>query len=174
MSRNAPPPIETERKYIIRIPDIATLRRCERYSASRIEQIYLLSDPGKTRRIRRRLTRGRTVYTETTKIRISPMSCFEQEHRISEQRYQQLKALRDPARVTVRKVRHTFYVGRQMFEIDIYPFRRNSCVLETEIPDESTVVTLPPFLQVIREVTGDRRYSNAALACAVPEDWEEE
>lgn len=168
-------PIETERKYIIRIPDIARLRRCDGYSASRIEQIYLPSPgPGKTHRIRRRLTHGKVSYTETLKTRISAMSCLEDEHPIDEETYKELKRARDPARHPVRKVRHTFYIGTQKYEIDVYPFRRHSCVLETEIPSESTAVTLPDFLDVVRDVTGDRRYSNAALARGIPEDWKEE
>ena len=66
-----------------------------------------------------------------------------------------------------------FYIGNQSYEIDIYPQKNRSCILETEIPSEECAVTLPGFLHVIREVTGDRRYTNASIAKEFPDDWQE-
>lgn len=168
------PPIETERKYIIRIPRTSDMRGCEKYSCSAIEQIYLPSAAGTTHRIRHRLTAGKSIYTETVKTRISAMSCIEEEKVISREEYFGLKAKRDRNRRIVKKNRHTFLFGTQIFEIDIYPFRKNSCVMETELKTEFDRPALPPFIRVIKEVTGDHRYSNAALASRIPDDWKEE
>ena len=168
------PPIETERKFIIRIPRTADMRRCQRYSCSAIEQIYLPSAAGVTHRIRRRLTAGTSVYTETVKTRISAMSCIEEEKQISKEEYFRLKEKRDFNRRIVKKNRHTFLYGDQIFEVDIYPFRKNSCVMETELKNESEHPALPPFVKVVKEVTGDHRYSNASLAQSIPADWNEE
>ena len=168
------PPIETERKYIIRIPKAADMRGCERYSCSAIEQIYLPSVSGTTHRIRHRLTAGKSIYTETLKTRLSAMSCIEEEKEITKAEYFNLKGQRDRGRRIVKKNRHTFFFGGQIFEIDIYPFRKNSCVMETELKSEKERPALPPFIRVIKEVTGDHRYSNAALASRIPEDWKEE
>ena len=168
------PPIETERKYIIRIPRTADMKECKSYSCSAIEQIYLPSEAGVTHRIRRRLTAGRSVYTETVKTRISAMSCIEDEKEIAKEEYARLKSLRDRNRRIVKKNRHTFLYEGQVFEIDIYPFRKNSCVMETELQSESERPALPPFVKVVKEVTGDHRYSNASLARCIPNDWHEE
>lgn len=168
------PPIETERKFIIRIPHTSDMRRCQSYSCSAIEQIYLPSSAGVTHRIRRRLTAGTSVYTETVKTRISAMSCIEEEKEIPKEEYCRLKGLRDKNRRIVKKNRHTFLYGGQVFEIDIYPFRKNSCVMETELKNESERPALPPFVKVVKEVTGDHRYSNASLAKSIPTDWQEE
>ena len=167
------PPIETERKYIIRIPRTQDMRGCRGYSCSAIEQIYLPSAPGVTHRIRRRLTAGKSVYTETVKTRLSAMSCIEEEKQIPKEEYARLKSQRDKNRRIVKKNRHTFVYGEQTFEIDIYPFRKNSCVMETELKSELERPTLPPFIRVVKEVTGDHRYSNAALAKRIPDDWRE-
>ena len=167
-------PIETERKFIIRIPRTSDMRRCQGYSCSAIEQIYLPGAAGVTHRIRRRLTAGKSVYTETKKTRISPMSCIEEEKEIPKEEYSRLKATRDRNRRIVKKNRHTFVYGGQVFEIDIYPFRKNSCVMETELKSESEHPKLPPFIRVVKEVTGDHRYSNASLARCIPNDWHEE
>ena len=167
------PPIETERKYIIRIPRISDMRGCRSYSCSAIEQIYLPSAPGVTHRIRRRLTAGKSIYTETVKTRLSAMSCIEEEREIPREEYSRLKGQRDRNRRIVKKNRHTFVYGEQIFEIDIYPFRKNSCVMETELQSEMERPALPPFIRVVKEVTGDHRYSNAALAKRIPDDWKE-
>ena len=173
MEEKQMPPIETERKYIIRIPRISDMRGCRDYSCSAIEQIYLPSAPGITHRIRRRLTAGRSIYTETVKTRLSAMSCIEEEKEIAREEYSRLKGQRDRNRRIVKKNRHTFVYGEQTFEIDIYPFRKNSCVMETELHSEMERPALPPFIKVVKEVTGDHRYSNAALAKRIPEDWKE-
>ena len=167
------PPIETERKYIIRIPRTSDMKECRDYSCSAIEQIYLPSAPGTTHRIRRRLTAGKSIYTETVKTRLSAMSCIEEEKEIPREEYARLKGQRDRNRRIVKKNRHTFVYGEQTFEVDIYPFRKNSCVMETELKSEMDRPALPPFIKVVKEVTGDHRYSNAALAKRIPDDWRE-
>lgn len=167
------PPIETERKFLIDMPDIALLRRQKGYRKSRIEQVYLPDLPGVTHRIRARRTKGKTVYTETKKTRISPMSAIEEEREITADEYHRLRLTRDKKRRIVYKTRHLFYIGNQSYEIDIYPQKNRSCILETEIPSEECAVTLPDFLHVIREVTGDRRYTNASIAKEFPDDWQE-
>ena len=83
MEEKPMPKVETERKFIIRIPRTSDMRSCEGYSCSAIEQIYLPGSVGITHRIRRRLTAGKLVYTETVKKRISQMSCIEEEKEIT-------------------------------------------------------------------------------------------
>lgn len=168
-----PVPIETERKFLIDMPDLSILQRQRGYRKSRIEQIYLSDMQGVTHRIRKRKTGRKTVYTETVKTRLSSMSAVEEEREITVAQYAELKKKRDKKKRIVYKTRHLFYIGTQSYEIDVYPQKNRSCILETEIPSEECEVTLPAFLHVIREVTGDRRYSNASLAGAFPSDWKE-
>lgn len=167
------PPIETERKFLIDMPDLTVLRRQKGYRKSRIEQVYLPDAPGVTHRIRARKTKGKTVYTETIKTRISAMSAIEDEKEITAEEYHRLRLARDKKRRIVYKTRHLFYINGQSYEIDVYPQKNRSCILETELPSEESEVILPDFLHVIREVTGDRRYTNASLAKEFPEDWRE-
>ena len=54
------------------------------------------------------------------------------------------------------------------YEIDLFPFWLDRALCEIQVSDEAVPVTLPPELTVIREVTDDAAYSNAALAGAVP------
>ena len=61
------------------------------------------------------------------------------------------------------------YEGKE-FEIDVYPFWQDKAVMEIELTDETETVKLPPEIEIIKEVTRDRRYTNAALAREIPLD----
>jgi CYTH domain-containing protein len=62
------------------------------------------------------------------------------------------------------KKRYTFSLGALVAEIDVYPFFSDFCVMEIELPTEATVPEIPDFIRVIKEVTGEKAYSNRALA----------
>lgn len=52
----------------------------------------------------------------------------------------------------------------QYFEIDIYPFWNDKAIVEIEIREEDQKIAFPKGLKIIREVTDDEAYKNAALA----------
>lgn len=163
-------PIEIERKYVIKMPDVDTLAGQDNYTVSEIEQTYLESEPHVTHRVRKRVYDGKIVYTETKKVRIDDVSSFEDERRIDEREYTELlKSIKQDTR-TLTKTRHTFVFSRQTFEVDVYPEWTKSCIMETELETRETSVDMPPFISIIKEVTGDKRYTNAAMSHEFPEE----
>lgn len=160
--------VEIERKYIIKMPDNEALCSAESYSSSEILQIYLPSSDGETHRIRRRVFADRVECTETRKIRIDKMSSTEIESEISESSFYALAKNPLPGYTPIEKVRHTFIYKGQLFEIDVYPQWRNSAIMETELPTRETQVEFPSFIEIIREVTGDKSYSNAGMSKSFP------
>ena len=160
--------IETERKFIIKMPDISELSVMEKYTSDEIEQIYLPSAEGRTHRVRSRRTKDGVVYTETEKIRISAASAIEKEGEISEARFNELRRTILHGTAVIKKTRHTFVYGGQVFEIDIYPQWKSSAIMEAELPSEDTALEIPEVITVIREVTGNKAYSNAAMARSFP------
>ena len=62
---------EIERKYLIDLPDERFLAAQPDCAVWDIEQIYLLGEPGETRRIRRVVENGQTRCYQTTKRRVS-------------------------------------------------------------------------------------------------------
>ena len=163
-------PIEIERKFVIAMPDVSALAKVDGYSVSDIDQTYLVSAPHVTRRVRARRYQGSTVYTETKKVRIDKMSALEDEREITESEYTAMLFEIAPGTVTLHKTRHTFpYLGRTV-EIDIYPDWQRSCILEVELESEDEELMLPDFIKVVREVTGDKGYSNAAMSRKFPEE----
>lgn len=160
---------EIERKFLICRPEEAWLEKnCQ---GSDIVQTYLKSEAaGRNERVRRREGKNGVVYTHTIKRRLSDLRREEKEREIGAAEYCTLLQRADPERRIIRKRRYVLAWQGQDFEIDIYPFWQDKAVMEIELTDETEAVQLPPEIEIIKEVTGDRRYTNASLAKALPED----
>lgn len=161
---------EIERKFIIRRPERAYL---EAYGeGTEILQTYLLGRPGETTRVRKRWHGDDVHYTLTIKSRVNAMRQIEREREISEAEYEELLKTADPERIPIHKERWVVEYHGQKFEIDLFPFWKKQAYLELELSDESQEIDFPPALERIREVTGDRRYSNRGLAREIPAEDE--
>ena len=160
---------EIERKFLIRRPAAAWLEaNCD---GSDIIQTYLKTEAtGHSDRVRRREGKDGVVYTHTVKRRISDLRREEQEREISEAEYRALLQRADPERRSIEKRRYVLAYEGKDFEIDVYPFWQDRAVMEIELADEGEPVKLPPEIEIIKEVTQDRRYTNAALAREIPLD----
>jgi adenylate cyclase len=69
----------------------------------------------------------------------------------------------------VAKARHMVKDGALVWEIDRFS-DRDLVLAEIELPSERTEVTLPDWLVpvVVRDVTGEKAYTNEALASSTP------
>lgn len=170
MEANQKTTVEIERKYIIKMPDFAVLRSQSDHTESEILQIYLPSKQGETRRIRRRTYNGNTVCTETRKVRIDSISSNETEREISINEFLMLSknALND--RNHIIKTRHTFVLYNQLYEIDVYPQWCKTAIMETELESREIEAKIPSFIEIVREVTGNKAYSNAGMSKEFPKE----
>lgn len=155
-------PLEIERKFLIRqTPEI--FAACSKKTD--IEQIYLIkTDPAVQRRIRSMTTDGAVRYFYTEKRFISAVTREENEQEITREEYEKLRSEADMSLVPIIKTRHILEFSGQCFEIDSYPFSDELASMELELADEEQEIFFPPCAVIIKEVTGDKRYSNAALA----------
>ena len=163
-------PVEIERKYVIVMPDTDTLRSQSGYTVSEIEQTYIESAEHVTHRVRARRYADRLVYTETKKVRIDKMSAIEDEREISRAEYELAVSKKKTGTHTVRKTRHTFEHAGQIFEIDVYPEWVRTAVMETELESRGQTVSMPDFIRIVAEVTGDKKYSNASMSQIFPDE----
>ena len=71
----------------------------------------------------------------------------------------------DPYRSTIKKLRKSFIWKGQYFELDNYlePMD-NLMILETKGVTSEEDVKFPPFIKVVRDITGDKNYYNYNLA----------
>ena len=168
---NGSEPLEIERRFLILRPDTAELdRRCTRVYS--MEQTYLLSPPHQTERVRRREGQDGVAFFHTVKIDRTALTRVEQEEEITPEVYEAYLTRRDPMTHTIRKTRYCLQSGLFTFEIDFYPFWPSYAVMEIELPREDAPFRFPHGIRVIRELTGDRRFSNAALARHIPTECE--
>ena len=163
-------PLEIERKYLIAAPDAALL---EEKSVKRlaIAQVYLRPDSsGAGRRIRRTRCGAEERFFYTEKTRITAVTRIEREREISSAEYEALLLERDEALRTIEKTRYLVPFEGHTLEIDVFPFWKDRAFCECELRSENEPIFLPDWLHVYREVTDDPRYTNRALARAVPEE----
>lgn len=155
-----PQPIEEERKYMVEI--IGELPEC---TESIITQTYLVGDPGVEIRLRRREWAGKFVNILTTKTKVSQTEELVTERQIANNLYESMLQQADPYRHTIHKLRKSFIWKGQYFELDSYQGALDGLViLETKGIRCHEDVKFPPFLRVIKDITGNKDYYNYTLA----------
>ena len=168
-----PVPYENERKFIIRYPDLTMLESLSNCQKQQIIQTYLPSSKsGEEVRVRRIDSNGWSLFTKTTKLKTETVgSRIETERNLSENDY--IADLMTGI-YTVSKTRYSIVLheSTRPIEVDIYPGHGDYAILEIEVPSMDSPVTIPGYLTVIREVTGDERFDNAQIAangCRLPD-----
>ena len=121
-------------------------------------QAYIDMEDGSSVRIRKRGLRGNYVYFMTRKSPIESQSIITERQIGPDEYISYLNSIPSPDEVLVHKLRRNFVWAKQYFEVDdfIEP-KRDYQVLEISCaPDQE--VKFPPFIEVIKEVTGDPVY----------------
>lgn len=154
-----PAPLEIERKYLIKMPDIQMLCEMANCKGVDISQAYL-DIPDKNVRIRKR----NGIYIKTEKSKITDITRYESESLITEAQYTELLKYRHPLLETVTKTRYCLLWMGKYFEIDVFPFSKDYAYVEIELTSEDEQFTIPDFIEVIKEVTVDKRYTNKSIA----------
>lgn len=159
-----PVPLEIERKFLIAYPDEAVLAARSAAAPVEITQTYLLPRSGAEERVRARGQGKDCVYIRTRKRRLGAGVHEEEEDRLTEAEYRVLLKNADPACRPIRKRRWCVFENGLYYEIDLYLDQREWAILETELTGADQPVRLPDWVTVIREVTGERAFSNHAMA----------
>jgi CYTH domain-containing protein len=156
-----PEPVEIERKYLVsRVGDIPVP-----HETVEIEQVYLQTSDNNHARIRKRGQRGAFTYFHTLKRPLSAGQRIEEERQISPREYANYLVSADPKRHPIKKTRTCFLWNSQYYELDRFTHPNPGLMLlEAELDTISQPVIIPPWVSVVREVTDDPQYSNAALA----------
>ena len=156
-----PQRVMEERKYIVELtgPLPETID-------SDILQTYLVSEPGTEVRLRRRSwSSGKVVNVHNTKKRSAPGEQIETERQVENALYESLLQQADPYRQSISKLRQSFIWKGQYFELDTYHGALDGLViLETKGIADAEDVNFPPFIRVIKEITGNKEYYNYNLA----------
>jgi CYTH domain-containing protein len=87
------------------------------------------------------------------------------ERQVSNALYETLLLQADPYRHTISKRRKSFIAGGQFFELDAYEAPHEGLmILETKGIACHADLLLPPFLRIVKDITGNFDYYNYNLA----------
>lgn len=162
-------PLEIEYKFLIAFPDIALIQAQPEYKAEEMYQVYLelpkdMDENGTHCRIRCVKSDFEKKYIKTFKESLSDMTRIEVETEISEEEFNSLLSFRRKGYNPIHKQRHSFKLYGFTYEIDIFPFWQDRAYLEIEVEAENIKPPIPEFINIIKDVTTDKRYRNTALA----------
>ena len=91
----------------------------------------------------------------------------EVELEITARNFESLRDCARPGQERIDKMRQYFVYKHNYFSLDFFiepSWVFGLCLLEIELLDENDKVELPPFLNIIKEVTDDPEYTNSAIA----------
>jgi len=168
---------ERERKFLIRDYTDEGWPETIPYVDSIITQIYLKSHAS-SERVRARFWGehlpdppfSKVRYTHTIKHALGPPGVNDEiEYEITETQFKSFEEHRPWVGTVLWKRRRVFDWHGHTFELDIFFFTGHDhlgplVLLEVELDDMGEQVDLPPFLDIEKEVTGDKKFSNKWLA----------
>ena len=159
--------LEIERKFLIKYPDVKSLLSMENCRVKEISQSYLNTD-GRIRKIKEQ---GKTTYIKTVKKHITNLTREEKEWEITKEEYLSLLKNKKENTNTIEKTRYAVSLNGFIYEIDVFSFWKDRAFLEVELKNENQEFPIPDFIEIIKEVTDDKRYRNSALAKEIV--WED-
>lgn len=165
--------LEIEKKFLVKFPKswsaLASIFD-DLVDVKRISQTYLQPKPGEPSARVRKTIEGLTGDTDTVyhfnqKEPVETGVHKETEHEISKSKYEKYLEDAHPDKITVEKTRFVFKYNDQIFELDVFkgPLK-GLVILEIELKDKHQKVELPPFLDIRKDVTSDKRFTNFSLA----------
>lgn len=165
-------PLEIEYKYLIRFPDIDILKKQPSYKKEAMCQMYLLLPyENGQRNIRCRIRKvengENTRYIKTFKETVTDLTRIETETEIDKEEYDKLTLFRNPDTFPIVKERHSFSLSGFVYEVDVFPFWQDRAYLEVEVSSEEITPPIPEFIDVIRDISHDKRFRNSALAANI-------
>ncbi|MBP3324143.1 MAG: hypothetical protein J6M16_08110 [Clostridia bacterium] len=159
-------PLEIERKFLIKYPDINLLKSLPCVASVEITQTYISPESGERYRVRKRGKDGNYIYFHTIKRKISNIKRIEEERIITKEEYEAYLKEENAVKYRLSKERYCLFFGNRYFEIDVFPFWEDKAYIEIELKNESENISLPPYIEIIKEVTEDSSYNNFSLAKA--------
>lgn len=156
--------IEIERKFLIKRPTDEQLLGFNCISIDEIVQTYLVSKDKAERRVRKRGNKSNGYkYYYTEKIDIKDGERQENEKEITIEDYNEYLKEKDNSLHQIIKNRYCFNHDGRLYELDIFNFSDTYAILEIELYNINEKLNLPD-IDIIKEVTNDKRYKNKHIA----------
>ncbi|KAL3268601.1 hypothetical protein HHI36_007708 [Cryptolaemus montrouzieri] len=165
-----------KRKFLVNVP-LPKSSEFPPYQDFEVIHNYLSSKPPNQVRLRKRGQKGHYSYIHTVRRQNQPGGqIIEVKTQINHRDYINLLTQKDDNHFTIFKQRRCFLVNNQYFQLDIYqepshPRCKGLMLLETysTLDEKALINSLPKFLSIEKEVTGNPDYSMYNLS--LREEW---
>lgn len=158
-------PFEKERRFLIKMPSPEFRGSVPATGRIEIVQTYLAVNNNVSEvRLRDRDVAGAHFYYQTMKRKSESGQIVEIEKRLSKEEYLELLWEEDPSKDRIRKKRYCIEYEGCYYEIDAYPFWEDKAILIVALGPSDGKIPLPPEIEVIKEITDDPEWDNAAIA----------
>lgn len=160
-----PIPIEAYKKYLVSMPDLSMIEKESNFSKVDITRIYLLNDENQNERsILQRGQFGDYAFYYSEKRHYKGFDRIEVERCLTKNEYVSLIGQADTRLKQINKTRYCFVWNNKYYELDVFGFWQDKAILKVQLTDRDSVVELPKFLNVIKDVSNDMSYTNYSLA----------
>lgn len=166
--------LEIERKFLVKFPTSWSVMAelfDNMIDIKRISQTYLVPEKNQPAARVRKTVEGlsgetHTVYHFNQKKPTGDTGTHEEtEYEIPEKDYEKALKKANPEKCAVEKTRFVFKYHDQVFELDVFKGHlKGLAIMEIELDDKDETVELPPFINVVTEVTKDKQFTNFSLA----------
>lgn len=158
---DVPYPIQTQYKYIVEEVDREKLAECLPVKLE-LEQFFTNGNDKENTMVRKTTKDGDSTYSSTTKRDTANASeRITTSRRITDRDYNEL--LNQTEDKPIRKYRYCFTYNKQYYRLDLFEEPEGLMILETGLTNENSIVDIPDFIKVKKEITEDLEYRNANI-----------
>lgn len=158
---DVPYPIQTQYKYLVEEVDREKLAECLPVKLE-LEQFFTNGNDKENTMVRKTTKDGDSTYSSTTKRDTANASeRITTSRRITNRDYNEL--LNQTEDKPIRKYRYCFTYNKQYYRLDLFEEPKGLMILETGLTNENSIVDIPNFIKVKKEITEDLEYRNANI-----------
>lgn len=160
---NSPYSIRYQKKYLVDL-NKSQFSFGNNLASIEIEQTYLDEDwENYERRLRKRTVGNEKTYYLTVQKKVQEgLSKIVTDKKITEKEYIKFLEMSTNS-YTIKKTRHTFIHNKQYMKLDVFDDEEFG-ILEVNPIDAESIVDLPDYLKIEKEVTNDHDFDNIVLA----------
>ena len=158
---DVPYPIQTQYKYLVESVDLETLAECLPVKLE-LEQFFTNGNDQENTMVRKTTKEGDSTYSSTTKRETDkPSERITTSRRITDKDYNELLSQTNDK--PIKKYRYCFTYNKQYYRLDLFEEPKGLMILETGLTNENSIVEIPDFIKVKKDITDDLSYRNANL-----------
>ena len=153
-------PFETQRKFLIKKPDLDILNKLHNCNKVKVIEIYLNEEKNNISKLIQRGINSNYTYS---KITINKDKNVETETRLTQDAYIEELINIDTSKKIIIKDRYCLTVNSVYYEIDIYEHLKDKAICEVELTRTSEL-QLPSIIEVIEDITNNEEYTSYYFA----------